>query len=135
MKTFKFDKLIRDKDKMIDVGALVSSTLSEDDIFHYFKLKIVEEAAEVLEAKTREELIEELADCLEVIHGFARFGIGFETIEQVRKEKRDRRGGFEKAIIIDTVTLDAREEFVKYRKYLESKPDKYPVVSDEGSDR
>jgi len=130
---FKYDKLVRDKiyQMMLDAGASVKvkDIKEEAELINYFQLKILEEAQEVVDAQSKQELAEELADCLEVIKAFSeKSGIGFGVIEKIAQEKKEKKGGFEQAVIIETVSLDDRQEFVEYREYLTSKPDKYPVV-------
>jgi predicted house-cleaning noncanonical NTP pyrophosphatase (MazG superfamily) len=130
-KTFTFNKLVRSKLdlKMRQAGAEVMlKDCNEEELLAYFKLKIVEEAQEVFEAKTREDMITELADCLEVIRGFAdRFNIGMTTIETVANEKLKNRGGFVDGVVIESVTLTSEDKFKDYVSYLESQPKKYPV--------
>lgn len=132
-KTFQFNKLVRSKlgRKMLDAGAEVKiRNCNEQELLEYFKLKIVEEAKEVLEAKIQEELIIELADCLEVIRGFsARFNIGMDAIEKAANKKLEERGGFAEGVVIESVTLTSEDKFKEYVSYLESQPKKYPVTT------
>ena len=66
----------------------------------------------MVDAKLDEELaeyhkdqnIEELADLLEVIYAAAKArGYSVEELEQVRAEKAEKRGGFEKRILLKEV--------------------------------
>jgi predicted house-cleaning noncanonical NTP pyrophosphatase (MazG superfamily) len=130
-KTFKFNKLSRDKtyQHMIENGVEVSliPIESKKSIIHYFEKKILEEAAEVQTSTTKKECIEELADLLEVIHGFAKtMDITFEKINETRKEKRERCGGFDQNIIIESVTVDKN---TKLARYLMDHPDRYPEIN------
>jgi predicted house-cleaning noncanonical NTP pyrophosphatase (MazG superfamily) len=129
-KFFKFDKLVRDKlyQKMLDLGIDVTlkSVVNKDQLVCYFKNKILEEAQEVVEADSRRDIIEELADLQEVIYSITKlFDIRTEEIELVRKNKHDEKGGFDNAIIVDSVSLNSGHEFVKY---YESNPKKYPII-------
>ena len=69
---FHCDKLVRDHtpEHLSKGGARVNRPLrNKDQLIHYYKKKIVEEAAEVLASKDKEELLDEIADCLEVLKG------------------------------------------------------------------
>lgn len=67
-----------------------------------------EECNEVINSKTKEETLRELADVLEVIRAIAEFEE--ETIydvEEIAKEKRLVRGGFGKRIFLEK-TIDKK---------------------------
>jgi predicted house-cleaning noncanonical NTP pyrophosphatase (MazG superfamily) len=75
MKRYPFDKLIRSKlpARMKNEGVSVNSeSLSTDEYIIQLKKKIIEEAKEVQEASSKEELTTELADVMEVIHAIAK---------------------------------------------------------------
>ncbi|MFK8040454.1 MAG: hypothetical protein AB8B67_03890 [Rickettsiaceae bacterium] len=129
-KTFKFNKIIRDRLSLImsqnGVDVAVKSDISHHDLIKYFKEKILEEANEVKDATNKEEMIDELADLVEVVHGFARaLEIEFTTIESKRQEKLDYKGGFNHAVIVDSVTLDSEHQWAKY---YSKNPKKYPEI-------
>ena len=64
------------------------------------KIKLLEEASEVQTAPF-DELTEELADVMEVVHAIAsEAGITKKQISKVRNEKRRKRGGFKKGILL-----------------------------------
>ena len=70
------------------------------------------EYEQTLRDKLREEVheyftdpsLEELADIQEVINALAALHEG--NLEKVRRQKREERGGFEKRIILDTVSTE-----------------------------
>ncbi len=63
--------------------------------------KLVEEAFEVLDAKSGQDLIGELADIQEVIRALCRtLGVNNSDIETEREEKEKRRGGFKKGLML-----------------------------------
>ncbi len=131
--TFKFDKLIRDKafELMRDAGVEMNlkDEISKEEAMSYYKKKIVEEAQEVESSKSKEELLEELADCLEVIQGFAEFmGFDLEEIERVRKVKKEEKGGFTNSIIVQDVSLERKGIFVPFYDYYIKNSSKYPIV-------
>jgi len=99
MRTFLLNKLWRDKmpeDMELKGGAIVHVTILDDE--HYDKAlraKIVEEADEVAHAKTKDELISEIGDVLEVIACILEHhDLSMEQIEQVRLAKKEERGSF-----------------------------------------
>jgi predicted house-cleaning noncanonical NTP pyrophosphatase (MazG superfamily) len=95
-----YNKLVRDlTPQVIEVTGKQYSTriLDEEDYIKELKNKSFEELNEYVNAKNNNETIEELADLLEIIHALAEFhGANFEKVEQVRKEKSEKRGGFKK---------------------------------------
>jgi predicted house-cleaning noncanonical NTP pyrophosphatase (MazG superfamily) len=96
---FKIAKLIRDK--LPNIGASLGFRHQIQDLqgqkhIEHLKLKLLEEAAEVQEATSKEDLTEEMADVFEVLHALAKANhISLEDIEQKRIEKADLRGGFD----------------------------------------
>lgn len=130
-KIYKFDKLIRDKVyERIEANPVVDATLKDlsyPDKLLYFKKKLYEEVEEIDRAATPEEWIEEAADLLEVLKGFAHMlRIDFSQIEAARLAKREKNGGFDKAVIVEDVRLDEAHEFARY---FQTNPDKYPEVA------
>ena len=96
----KYRKLVRDRiPAIIEAGgkACVWEILPEAEYLRALDTKLKEELAEYQESKS----IEELADLLEVIRAVAAArGCSWEQLEQIRQEKRDARGGFEKKILL-----------------------------------
>lgn len=131
-KTFKFDKLIRDKlyKKMVDAGIEVQlkEVCDEQVLLNHFKAKMLEEASEVSNADSESELIEELADCLEVIHGFSKMlNVSFEKIDQIRKEKAEEKGGFSN-VVVDSVSFEPTEKLKRFYEYYLKNSNRYPEV-------
>ncbi|MBQ7301514.1 MAG: nucleoside triphosphate pyrophosphohydrolase [Clostridia bacterium] len=103
MKT-TYNKLVRDRiPEIIEAGGGQCRTaiLSDDEYLAMLDAKLDEELAEY----HRDQNIEELADLLEVIYAAAAArGYTFEALEAVRAEKAEKRGGFErKILLIETV--------------------------------
>jgi predicted house-cleaning noncanonical NTP pyrophosphatase (MazG superfamily) len=66
--------------------------------------KLVEEAQEFLNAKSREEAAEELADVQEVLRAlYDAEGISSADVGKVRRQKHKKRGGFAKRIFLEEV--------------------------------
>ena len=91
-------KLVRDKIPQIiqaDGKSPIIRTLSEEDYLHELDKKLNEEVAEYQADKS----IEEMADVLEVLYAICEArGHSLEELEQVRKEKSDKRGAFKERI-------------------------------------
>ncbi|MFN7161022.1 MAG: MazG-like family protein [Candidatus Gracilibacteria bacterium] len=103
----EYNKLIRD-----NIPAIIASTgkhaeievLEDNTIIAALKNKLEEEVKEVIEASDREEVLEELADVLEIVDSLAReHGWNLEDVLKKKEEKRALRGGFEKRLFLKHV--------------------------------
>ena len=104
METKTYNKLVRDNIPTIieaTGAACTTETLSDADYLRMLDAKLDEELAEY----HRDQNIEELADLLEVIYACANArGYAKDELESIRAEKAAKRGGFEKKILLKTVT-------------------------------
>ena len=104
------NKLVRDliPDIIEKTGKEFSTRILDDEEYVVeLRKKSEEELQEYLEAKDDESAIEELADLLEIIHALSRcHGATPEQVEEVRKEKAAKRGGFEEKIYLIEVSDD-----------------------------
>ncbi len=102
-----YNKLIRDRITEIikENGRIPEiSILGEDRFREALKAKMTEEAKELLEAKTKEEVLNELADIEELIRAISKnYGISSTKIEKYRLKKLKNRGGFEKKLFLKRV--------------------------------
>ncbi|TFB19575.1 phosphoribosyl-ATP pyrophosphohydrolase [Filobacillus milosensis] len=102
-----YNKLVRDKIPEIikeNGQKFNSSILDEDKYFKELNKKLNEEVAEYQESDNSQGAIEELADILELMHSLAKVhGASIDTVEKVRQEKAEKRGGFEKRIFLESV--------------------------------
>lgn len=107
MKTF--NKLVRDKIPEILAEKSCApeiEVLSETDYLRLLNEKLIEEAREVICAESKIDKIEEIADVLEVLYAIMKnLGISREKIEEVRKEKVEKRGGFDNKILLKRAFL------------------------------
>ena len=87
------NKIVRTK-LGIDEKRLTRLTLDSEEALPYLKKKIVEEATEVFEAKTKKELCEELGDLLEVIETFYACGIDSDYVKALKTVKLEEKGDF-----------------------------------------
>jgi len=99
-----YNKLVRDRiPEIIEASGKCCKTesLSDEAYLRMIDAKLDEELAEY----HQDQNIEELADLLEVIHAAAKArGYTIDQLEQVRAEKAAKRGGFEKRILLKSVT-------------------------------
>lgn len=103
MKKIRYDKIIRDKIPEIieaDGKSCTIEILSDERYAGMLDEKLIEECKEYQESKS----LEELADIMEVIYAIAAAkGHSVEELEQVRVNKAEKRGGFEKRIFLKEV--------------------------------
>lgn len=98
-----YNKLVRDKIPGIICAEGKScqyETLSPEMYLRFLDEKLNEELAEYQESKS----LEELADLLEVMGAVVKArGYTWEQLTTLRKEKREKRGGFDKRILLKEV--------------------------------
>lgn len=106
MGTIKYCKLVRDRiPEIIEASGktCVTEILSDEDYLRMIDAKLDEELAEY----HKDQNVEELADLIEVIYAAAiARGYTIEQLEKVRAEKAEKRGGFQKKILLLEVTED-----------------------------
>jgi predicted house-cleaning noncanonical NTP pyrophosphatase (MazG superfamily) len=99
-----YNKLVRDLIPNIilnDGKRCETKILNEIEYIKELKEKSLEELNEYLNADNDKGAIEELADLLEIIHSLAEcHGTTFDTLEEVRKQKAEKRGGFKERIFL-----------------------------------
>ncbi|NMH68026.1 nucleoside triphosphate pyrophosphohydrolase [Bacillus sp. RO3] len=102
-----YNKLVRDRiPEIIEATgkAFTTRILSEEEYLIELKKKSFEELEEYHDAETREEVIEELADLMEIVHAFGNsHNASLDEIEAKRREKAEKRGGFDKRIFLNEV--------------------------------
>ena len=77
-------------------------TLTDDEYFKALKDKLLEEYNEVISAKSKEEVLEECADLLEILFALTKAnGYSEEDLLSTRTLKREKRGGFDKKIYLE----------------------------------
>ena len=95
-------KLVRDKIPDIirnDGKKPITRILQDDEYLAELKKKAVEEAKEFEAALTKENMVEELADQMEVILACLKaIDVSAEKLEEVRLQKSENKGGFSKRI-------------------------------------
>ena len=101
--TIQYNKLVRDRIPEIIEKSGKSCTaeiLSDEEYLKMIDAKLDEELAEY----HKDQNIEELADLMEVIYAAAKArGYSLEELEQVRAAKAEKRGAFDKRILLKEV--------------------------------
>ena len=104
MKKTVYHKLVRDRiPEIIAEGGntCICSVLSDGEYLKMLDEKLNEELAEYQESKS----MEELADLLEVVRAVALArGSSPDELEEIRRQKAEKRGGFERKILLEEVT-------------------------------
>jgi len=102
-----YNKLIRDKIPEIikkDNAVPKISELNDKEFKIALKEKLVEEAKELLEAKTDEEILNELSDVLQLIESIAlNNNQSIAQVEKQKEKKKQERGGFDKKLFLEYV--------------------------------
>lgn len=98
------NKLVRDKIPEIieNTGKkFTTKVLSNQEYLKELRKKSYEELEEYMNASDKENALEELADLLEIIHALAiAHGSSITEVEAIRKEKEQKRGGFQEKIFL-----------------------------------
>ncbi len=132
MPTFKFEKLVRSKlpamYKQLN-QKITSRQLSDKEVLHALRAKLVEEADEIpIESGDTQKIIQELSDVQQVIEDIKqRLDISSEQIEKARQDKLDKKGNFSDGTFVETIALDESDEWVKYYR---NEPSKYPELKE-----
>lgn len=103
MSVITYNKLVRDKIPEIieaDGKTCTVEILSDEDYLKMVDTKLDEELAEY----HKDQDVEELADLLEVIFAAAQArGCSLEELERIRLEKAEKRGAFQKKLLLKEV--------------------------------
>ncbi|GAB3311307.1 hypothetical protein [Luteimonas notoginsengisoli] len=105
----EYNKLVRDKvpDDIVHRGELVQVyALQGDALVASLRRKVVEESFEVLEAATIDDIADEIADLAEVTEALmSALKIDMKEIEGRRAKKTEKRGAFEKGLMLARTSL------------------------------
>lgn len=101
----EYPKLVRDLIPQIikdnDGVDVPTQVLSDEDFEQWLRKKAVEEAFELQDADTDPHLLEEIADLREILDTLQELkGFTPEQVKSVQDEKRQKRGGFGRRILM-----------------------------------
>jgi predicted house-cleaning noncanonical NTP pyrophosphatase (MazG superfamily) len=99
-----FNKLVRDRiPEIIESSGDIPEIEILDDLTYSKMLdeKLLEECNELLEASDGNAKVEEIADTLEVLYAMVDvLGVTMKEIEEIRLNKREKRGAFKKKFLL-----------------------------------
>ena len=103
-----YNKLVRDKIPEIikaDNAVPKIKILNQEEFLSELFNKLQEEAEECKKTQgDKDEIIKEIGDIYEVVDAIIReFALDPNQIREVKAERRDKRGGFEKRIFLESV--------------------------------
>ncbi len=128
MPTFIFQKLVRDNLLQIyrDLQQQAEYVRLEGaELQQALQQKLQEEVVELLacDATDREAVQAELADIAQVLQDMGIVHTTSAEVEAIRARKYAKKGGFEKGIFVETITLNPDDPWVDYYR---NEPEKYP---------
>ncbi len=102
-----YNKLVRDKiPEIIKKNGEVSKVVVLDDAEFKIALKnkLIEEAQEVLEANSMEDVLNELSDVMELVEAIVKYNdLTMSEVEKKKQKKKEERGGFERRLFLEYV--------------------------------
>ena len=102
-----YNKLVRDNIPEIikkNGGVSKVSVLDEAEFKTALKNKLIEEAQEVLEASSKEDVLNELSDIMELVEAITKDNnLTMSEVENKKQKKKEERGGFEKRLFLEYV--------------------------------
>jgi predicted house-cleaning noncanonical NTP pyrophosphatase (MazG superfamily) len=130
MKKYQFNKLIRSKlpERMNLEGVnIIGRHLNDEEFILELKNKLVEEAIEVRDTDSKDDLIKELADIMEVIESIISVhSITKEEIEKERIVKSEVNGHFLPTNFVDYIEVPVNNQ--KLTEYLENRNRPYKYI-------
>ncbi len=103
-KVVKYNKLIRDKiPKIIRKAGWLPTirVLKEKEFLNAIKKKVFEEAKELIQAKDKKGIIDEIVDIQEMLEVLtSEVGLTKAEIKKLQTVKKEKRGGFKKRLFL-----------------------------------
>ncbi len=129
MLKFSFNKIVRDKAvaELESEGIKVSyEKMPKESLVSHLKNKLLEEAKEVFDSQSNDELAAEVADVYDVLEAICKeSGIDLSEVQENRTKKHSKRGGFSAGIFIHHVEVSSDSESIECFK---NSPEKYPII-------
>lgn len=127
---FVFEKIIRDLivPQMQRKGITVfTRALDPQETIVKLKEKLLEETQEVCASCTKEGLVEELGDVMEVVQAIAStHGLSLEDVLEVARAKKVEKGGFDTATYVTHISIPDDPHLVPFKAYYRARPKDYP---------
>ena len=129
MKTFQFNKLVRDKipTAIKSRGGIVAARkLNQKEYVKELIKKLNEETSELGRNLPPTEVTEELADIIEVVSAIQKvFKISDSELQSIRQKKNLKNGAFDKRLFIDRIKVSDNDPWINhYRK----NSNRYPEI-------
>ena len=103
----KYNKLVRDNIPNIikeNGETPIYHTLNDEEYWDALLKKDTEELEEVKEAESKDEVLKELGDKLELIRAMAEYqGFTLDDVIKQANKKKETNGGFQKRLFLETV--------------------------------
>ncbi len=101
--------------------------LNDEEFDAELRVKMIEEVHEVKSARSKDELLGELADMFEVIETLANLhGFNFDEVRAAQLKKGKERGGFGQRMFVET----AEHPVGSFgERYCLAEPEKYPEIT------
>jgi predicted house-cleaning noncanonical NTP pyrophosphatase (MazG superfamily) len=129
MRKFASNKLWRDKMPAIaeaDGSIIHILPLSDEEYSEKLKDKLLEEAQEIVASTSKEEVLKEIADVLDVLDAFCKLhNLTKDEIAKAQAKKQEVFGGFAERKF---VTMAEHPEGSKCEKYCLASPEKNPEI-------
>ena len=128
MRTFRFDKLVRDKipeDQRRNGANVTVRELNDIEYIEALKTKLIEESQEI-DSANPDEAAGELADLQEVVDCLAKaLGIDKNQIAELQSAKCEKAGSFVQRLYVETAEVPDDNPWIGH--YL-ANPDRYPEI-------
>lgn len=115
-----FNKLVRDNIPNIienNNEVAITKILTDEEFKVELLKKLKEECKEVNDSKTSNELLEELADVLEILRTLSMLeNKTLEDIINIADEKKQKRGGFDKKIFLEKTYSEVEDDIIDLKK-------------------
>lgn len=129
MPTFRLDKLVREKLPQIyaELGQQITTRrLSPSEFRDALREKLIEEASEPFDATDDQAVLAELADIQQVLDDLVvQYGFSREQLAAVQQKKLAKKGGFQNAVFVETVTCDDDDPWTAYYR---KEPERFPEI-------
>lgn len=131
MRQFKLHKLVRDN----ILGGMKENKhepkgvreLNNDEFIKELVRKLEEESSEMQNSVDPTELQKELADIVEIVRYLQKaLKISDEELEVLIQKKREKNGGFDKKVFVESVNV--QDDDYKFIDYYLNEPERFPEI-------